>query len=238
MFPDYQNQINKYVDEVQRSLEMCKERHWRCEAKSKNGTIRCSNRWDGHNKGHQFRARTPNSLKSGKTSLTVDPLPISAYIEDAISIPTLLIGGFKCAVNSQKVLLALHSEIRKILQTSQNTSNRKLAFSQHARAIGVTSIVSNRTCLVCLSNCPVYILPCKNLQHTICESCVERFSSNSPRSSSILSVESCPLGCQFTTSPWLIRRKPLSAGVRVLTLDGYVKLKYGYISVADLLVAA
>lgn len=200
------------MDEVQTSLEVCRERHWRCEALSLSGS-RCCNHWDGHEKGHQFS----DSLRLGPTDIASRGVQSLKTLANTAT-PTLTVGNFESSVSSDKILSSLYEEISRVLQVE--TSDRKLAFNQTARGSGVADVISNRTCFACLSNCPVYILPCNKIQHTICEACVERFSTIDPNSTAVLALDQCPLGCPLTTSPWMIRRKPLQAGVRILTLDG------------------
>lgn len=135
--------------------------------------------------------------------------------------PTLKIGVFENSFKADVAVEALYQEIFKLLDLKPFAQTQE--FHQHAMSGKITKIVSNRTCLSCLSNCPVYILPCeKSIQHAVCEMCAEHFSSADAQSSANISLDRCPLGCSFTTSPWHIRRKPLNAGARILTLDGYV----------------
>jgi hypothetical protein len=117
---------------------------------------------------------------------------------------------------------AMHTEIDRMLASDR--ASQFVAITQNAQSCGVSRTVSNRTCLTCLSNCPVYVLPCgSNRQHSICDGCLEKWSVSNSSGESVLSLERCPLGCHFESPPWKIRKKPRNAGARVLTLDGYVK---------------
>lgn len=212
-----QAEISNYVDEVQLSLQRCYDKHWRCErieapSQDHPGGRRCVNRWDGHEKGHQF-AREFDVSRAVRHMMRYDD-----------SSPTLKVGRFRHSFDADQVhqvITTLVSEINRLLTCDKDA--KVLALSQNARSSGVVDVVTNRTCLTCLSNCPVHILPCKRkLQHNICEECAQFFSSENSDSASVLSLTFCPLDCTFTTSPWRIRRKPPTAGVRILTLDGYI----------------
>lgn len=131
---------------------------------------------------------------------------------------SLKIEPFQHSFKAQPVLAALYMEIMVVLEAPED--GRMLAITQNAVSSGVSDIVSNRSCLLCLCNCPIYILPCRGRQHTICEDCVQRFGTSEEGQSSGLCLTKCPLRCEFTTSPWRLKKKPETAGVRVITLDG------------------
>lgn len=182
---------------MHRSLSKCRDKYWRCEA-TDGQKSRCRNRWDGHEKGHQY---------------------LRTRVNDTSGLPTLKIGVFKNSFNANAVVEALHKEVFKLLDSDRSTQIRALC--HHSRISNVFKIVSNRTCLGCLSNCPVYVLPCENkIQHAICEKCAEHFSNADTPHSTNLTIGQCPFGCSLSTSPWYLRRKPLNAGTRILTLDG------------------
>ncbi|MBE3046815.1 hypothetical protein IMZ48_30660 [Candidatus Bathyarchaeota archaeon] len=101
-------------------------------------------------------------------------------------------------------------------QDGGGTARRKLADA--AQAVGVSKVQSQRTCLACLSNCPTNTLPCRGVQHSICEPCIWRYMRG--HESSWAHLSQCPLGCELWTTPWKIRVKPKTAGSRVLALDG------------------
>jgi hypothetical protein len=83
---------------------------------------------------------------------------------------TLRIGVFENSFNADIVVEALHKEVFKLLDS--NRSMQIHGLRQHAQFSNVFKIVSSRTCLSSLSNCPVSVLPCKKLiQHAICEMC-------------------------------------------------------------------
>ena len=160
------------------------------------GHARCRNYWGGHEKGHQFfRRRDENGRREG---------------------PTLLVGDFVCTWEPEELIKSLYADIRKY-----EGSEIWMAYLDTAKRSGVCSVRSNRTCFTCLSECPVFILPCERMQHAICEECAMRFSYDFGRSQATLCLQRCPLGCRFKNGkPWHSRIKPSTAGVRILSLDG------------------
>jgi hypothetical protein len=169
--------------------------------------LRCLNRWDGHEKGHQFQPQTKQSRRESR--------------ESTHSVPIMRVGQYQNSVTPGTVIDAVYAEVNRMLESER--SFQISAMSQNAQSSGVSRLVSNRTCLTCLSNCPTYVLPCVPSQHAICESCFERFSVANNELECVLSLERCPLGCHFQSSPWTVRKKPKNAGARILTLDGYAK---------------
>ena len=196
--------IESYLRDTSHALDRFRDTSWRCEAT--NGALRCRNYYVGHEKGHQF---LPYQVGNGSANFMLSRLGQS-----------FLVGQFECSFDPEKAITELYSQITRLMS---NEINVETTLSLVAKASGVTSISSNRTCFTCLSNCPVYILPCENVQHTICEGCAIRFTDQRGRSQSTLLLQNCPLGCAFKKgTPWYSRTKAPAAGVRLLSLDGYV----------------
>ena len=80
-------------------------------------------------------------------------------------------------------------------------------------------VVSHWACLCCLMSSPVHALPCA---HILCSECAESFGTW--EDDTTLTMNSCPLheDDKLWPSGWRIRMKPDFAGVRILSLDGYV----------------
>ncbi|KAI9760994.1 MAG: hypothetical protein M1840_002165, partial [Geoglossum simile] len=76
-------------------------------------------------------------------------------------------------------------------------------------------IRNSATCLVCLQRKPEYGLPCR---HSVCENCVRIFGSRSDEYAWSFQVYSC--FCGFKTPGLVVKVKPPTAGVRVLSIDG------------------
>ena len=185
--------IQSYLRECRQALETFRETSWRCEKIS--GRTRCRNYWVGHEKGHQF-LRSEGSMRNRD--------------------PSLLVGEFQCTWDPDTFTKHLYAEI-----DHQEGCDIWTSFPVVGKRTGVSSIRSNRTCFTCLSECPVYILPCEHVQHTICQRCAIMFKYSPDRSQATLSLQGCPLGCRFKGGrPWHSRIKPSRAGVRILSLDG------------------
>lgn len=175
------------------------------------GGHRCLNYYVGHEKGHQF-APVTSKYGSGRSP--------SSSSSTSVAAASLLVGEFQCSFEPGKVIEELFTGINGLLERDDNIET---ATSLVAKASGVASVSSNRTCYPCLSRCPVYMLPCDGVQHTICEQCAIRFTDTAIRSQSTVSLKRCPLGCYFRRgSEWRSRIRPPTAGVRLLSLDGSV----------------
>jgi hypothetical protein len=171
-----------------------------------NGGHRCSNYWQGHEKGHQFRL-----LRKRRRS---------ARLSDSSGEESLLVGDFQCAFNKEAIVIATDQGIRRLLR---KVDGLQAHLAKCAQDSGVTAISSYITCYVCLKRCPIFILPCQDVQHAFCQICLKRFHHETGRSESTLFLRACPLGCRFKNgTPWHIRVKSSLAGARVLSLDGWV----------------
>ncbi len=99
----------------------------------------------------------------------------------------------------------------------------------HAQLSGARKIYSNRTCLACLFRTPIHMLPCS---HSVCEECAGDLGANMTSEAHTATLTRCPFGCsrswaslELPQGRWTIRKKPIQAGVRILSLDGYVQLR-------------
>jgi hypothetical protein len=171
-----------------------------------NGRRRCRNYWQGHEKGHQFST-------SGK-SMNTQRLSGSSGEE------SLLVGDFQCTFDKEAIEIAMHQNIRRLVK---KVVGLQAHLAKCAHDSGVTRISSYITCFVCLKRCPIFILPCQDVQHAFCQICLERFHHETGRTPSTLFLRECPLGCRFKNGrPWQIRLKSPYAGTRLLSLDGWV----------------
>ena len=76
--------------------------------------------------------------------------------------------------------------------------------------------ISHSTCFSCLFETPEHGIPCG---HVICTRCLEDFKSRLHHRT-MIEIEKCPI-CDDSLG-WVVALKPDAAGVRVLTLDGFV----------------
>lgn len=107
-------------------------------------------------------------------------------------------------------------------------NDRALAYSVHKKNMGqffrsydgytASKFVSLTTCYCCLMEVPEHPLQCG---HVLCTGCIRAYGYQ--HDSHSMSMDYCPLhpDARFN-KPWIIHFKPDYAGVRVLTLDGYV----------------
>lgn len=78
-------------------------------------------------------------------------------------------------------------------------------------------LASHDTCSFCLILTPLYPLLCG---HTICQECLECFAKKVGYN---LKLSECPLHADHEWAPpWTVTLKPPTAGLRILSLDGYV----------------
>ena len=193
-FTDKDEFLNTLLAEAGRGFVKFRDRHWRCEAKSRDGSKRCLNYWEGHVKGHQFPYEDSGNKKERRPSITV--------------------GEYQSSYNEIEIMDALERAVYNIKDAEHALASLPLV----SKASGIAEICSNRTCLSCLSNAPTNILPCHPIQHSMCEDCLQRFDHRTDHRSAVI-LNQCPLGCHFE-SPWTIRLKPKNAGARILSLDG------------------
>jgi hypothetical protein len=77
--------------------------------------------------------------------------------------------------------------------------------------------VSHSTCFSCLRELPEHPLPCG---HVLCTPCVKAYGRQAEKT--VIVLDACPLHIAETWDhPWKIKVKPLYAGTRILSLDGY-----------------
>jgi hypothetical protein len=88
----------------------------------------------------------------------------------------------------------------------------------------VYHFVSHSTCFSCLRELPEHPLPCG---HVLCTPCVKAYGQQYEKT--VIKLDYCPLHLGETEFlndfPWRIKVKPLHAGTRILSLDGYLQSK-------------
>jgi hypothetical protein len=96
--------------------------------------------------------------------------------------------------------------------------------------------ISHTTCFGCLYSLPIHTLYCG---HVICQQCMENYSQ-ATSSGLLRTLVACPL-CNGPENHWAkactIEMRPPNAGVRILSLDGWVYLtccNYFYQFTADI----
>jgi hypothetical protein len=183
-----------YSGQWQKVLELFNQKQCRCEMIYEGQ--RCTNYRDRHDQGHQFALNGAGRVRAGDFQ--------SDFTDNIRALHKAFVDRLK------------HSSIRR----SQNPRIWAQELHKEAQLCGVMEIVSNRTCLACLSRTPVHVLPCS---HSLCDECATGLSTHVSEDSTLVLLNHCPLGCTSwqLRGAFTIRRKPAEAGVRVLSLDGY-----------------
>jgi len=202
-----------YKDACTRGLETFYKKHWPCEQRSNSG-VRCVNLASGHTKGHQ----NPDG-KVFKTTGYVSAFSIDAEEE------------------KKRFLDGVHGNLKRLVDMKNKQSDVYESEEEYVSAVHVeytlrkythiwgspTSpepLVSHKTCFCCLNSLPIHTLFCG---HIICQMCFLAYSIESESGlRRVMSV--CPLCSNVWerwSDPWSIAIKPATAGLRILSLDGY-----------------
>lgn len=193
-------QLSSYCQKWKEVLEEFWKTRCRCEEMLHGN--RCMNYHNTHTKGHQFLIRNAENVKLGDFK-----------------------SGFADTMEDR------NKEFHDCLQTFLGDRNTipgrnkwSVNMSTESKKCGIEQIVSNRTCLTCLFRTPIHLLPCN---HSLCDECAVDLNRSYLQDDHVLELSSCPLGCQWSArlNKFTITRKPTQAGVRILSLDGYVRLK-------------
>ena len=111
-----------------------------------------------------------------------------------------------------------------------SANDRILAYELHKQYMGdffrsykghnASSFISLTTCYCCLMEVPEHPLQCR---HVLCTGCIKAYGYQ--HDSHSMYMDYCPLHwSEKFDRPWIIHFKPEYAGVRILSLDGYVML--------------
>ena len=94
-------------------------------------------------------------------------------------------------------------------------------FFEHVAQGQTEKFASHSACFSCLFEPPEYALPCG---HILCTPCLKAYGRI--RNSTLVEIYECPLepSKRQWYQNWRVFLKPPSAGVRLLSLDGYVYL--------------
>lgn len=92
-------------------------------------------------------------------------------------------------------------------------------FYDHSAKGRPEAFISHSTCFSCLFEPPEHALPCG---HILCTPCLREYGH--ARGKTVVEITGCPLEPLSRTryGLWRVFIKPAAAGIRILTLDGYV----------------
>jgi hypothetical protein len=204
----------QYREACENALGMIMSKLWPCAAQN------CSNVRDGHTKGHQMR--------NGKVIGAGEPYsPILGFSEQEQRPEFLrLIRENLDTMLGQVSDKSSTKEQKLDLDTGElyeaRRHHQRVMFEFLEKEAGPVAVNlhfrDNIGCLLCLFGLATHALPCG---HIICGECVQSYGSQ--RSSSSFEIPNCPLHVHDAwQQPVSIRYKPNLAGVRVLSIDGYV----------------
>lgn len=171
----------------------------------------------GHEKGHQrpdgklfMVGKFVSAFHSHKEQETNDFLKdIQAHLKKLAEL------------KSQQDLVGYEAEEREVSKLHLRHTLSKYTRFWGSRPHNQQPLTSHTTCFSCLMFVPIHTLCCG---HVICERCVLSYSLKSQHDN-LRRVAVCPLCCNISDpwlSPWEITIKPPTAGLRILSLDGYV----------------
>jgi hypothetical protein len=215
----------KYLEHIDAALGNFLDQHWPCEFSIEGAQGPCVNVRNGHgSKGHQlkngniFAAGDYESeisfegymetfrnnvyqclrrlLETLRQQLQAHDMMSGAADEES----SLAIGGDMEATNIHR------DSLQRFYKDIADRGNISERFSSHT------------VCYSCLLEPPEHTLPCG---HILCTPCVSMFGgSQDPLE---IEIRECPLEGKTRHGhwPWKFHTKPKSAGVRILTLDGY-----------------
>ena len=207
-----------YLEHIDAALENFCDRHWPCEYVKPGGRARCVNVRSGHStKGHQ--------LKNGKV------LAVGDYVSRFSFEGYQEIFRFDVYSQLNQSLQELHSKVRVggEIEAQAAAGIHKDTVMKHfykhaeqakaASEAGAAPFISQSTCFSCLVEPPEYALPCG---HILCAACIRAFGR--ARAKNVVEINECPIESltRPRNHPWKVFLKPADAGIRILTLDGYV----------------
>ncbi|KAK6860680.1 hypothetical protein PG995_004316 [Apiospora arundinis] len=207
----------KYMDHLDDALENFCDRHWPCEFVNPKTGVRCVNVRFGHTaKGHQsadgkvFATGEYLSKFSFEKSAQEFRQRVYSCLTQLLQQLTALTADYRDGASEESAALSLHRTM--VMQSFfRRVTERSVINKAHA------ALTSHTACFCCLFGQAEHCLPCG---HVLCTQCLQGYGE--PRNIHGYRVFGCPMeeidgGREEACTIYL---KPVSAGVRVLTLDG------------------
>lgn len=205
----------EYLEHLDDALENFCDRHWPCEYIKPSGGARCVNVRSGHGaKGHQ--------TKDGKVIAVGDYVSTFSFEANQEE--------FRCNVyyRLKELLDLLRGRVKEGEQDEQSAAQIHRHdvmphFYQYATKGGqaAESYNSHTACFCCLFEAPEHVLSCG---HILCTPCLRAYGDSN--GTVMVDIYECPIH-SGTARRWQNSRfylKPKTAGIRILTLDGYISL--------------
>ena len=206
-----------YAGSCAAALEHFCDKFWPCSFVSRKGK-RCVNMKSSHGaKGHQ--SAEGKVISTGNYLSHFSPAKFSAT--------------WQTWIKEQLAALEAHQTDKTFVGSSSYAAYRSsdaMAYELHRQRLEIfyrsfsgftaSSFLSLTTCYSCLMEVPQHPLQCG---HTLCIACIKAYGKPNDRNSVLMNH--CPLHTSGMRNrqPWIVYFKPEYAGVRVLTLDGYVR---------------
>jgi hypothetical protein len=202
----------QYLEYLDDALENFCLSHWPCEFIKPGGGERCVNVRSGHGKGHQ--------LKDGRV------IAAGEYVS-----------RFSFEGNQEEFRYNVYFRLKELLdilraRVETGEPEEKAASQIHSHDVmpyfyqcatdrerGALEYNSHTACFCCLFETPEHALPCG---HTICTACLKIFGHMSGPTA--VDLYQCPIdnGINGRFHCWRVLLTPKTAGIRILTLDGYL----------------
>jgi hypothetical protein len=205
----------QYLIHCDQALEDFCAVFWPCTFVSKRGG-RCVNVRDRHSKGHQNER---GQVIGSRDGTYVSNFTFDDFAEDWFRYLHSHLAAFQTDLSSQLMQPPATDEL-SIATTLHHLNMTKF----YERLGGAQNFVSHITCFCCLRELAEHPLPCG---HVLCTACIKSYGKPHKELYGSYVMSSCPLHEYDTVfpTPWTVYFKPPLAGVRVLSLDGYVRPK-------------
>lgn len=204
-----------YLAHLDAALENFCDGHWPCEYVQAVTGLRCVNVKSGHGqKGHQTDTGKIIAVGEYTSRWTYETLHdefISNSYYRLEELLELLKRKKMPGDDEMQVAAEIHrDDVLTWFYSHVAGDNNPQGYNSHS------------VCFCCLSEPPEHSLPCG---HVLCTPCVKTYGRQ--HSKTEVDIQRCPLDILPARAyqPWRIHFKPESAGVRVLTLDGYVLMR-------------
>jgi hypothetical protein len=204
----------QYIDHCDSALDDFCAIFWPCSFISRKGE-RCVNVKERHIKGHQNLRGNVIGSGSYESDFTFED-----FCED-------------WAAHVKHYLTAIQEDLESQMTKSRTADEVRVTTKLHHGNLtnfyyhngGARKFVSHVTCFCCLRELAEHPLPCG---HVICTPCVKGYGKPHEELSGSYTVPTCPLHdfeAVFST-PVEVYLKPPLAGLRILSLDGWVTILY------------
>ena len=202
----------QYLVHLDEALQNFFERHWPCEYVQPCEGLRCVNVQSGHSsKGHQLKNGKVFAVGNYLSRWSFESLQEEFHANVYFRLEELL------NLLKQKII---PGEDETHVAANIHRDDVMPWFYRHVSGDGKSEKYnSHSVCFCCLSEPPEHPLPCG---HVLCSPCIKTYGQQ--RGKNEVEIQGCPLesyNAQFY-QPYRLHTKPKAAGVRVLTLDGYV----------------